>query len=420
MLQIQRFYSHPSVVNPDSLSFLLKSTTRALFLIIFLLLSTGHALASQVVGLYDVDILVVDKSTSVRQQAFQQGLDEVFIRISGDSVVMHKLKRPSASRYVKQFSYEPVQQSTLNAQGENLTFRLKIQYNGSLIEKYLQDSGFPVWGEHRPDVVVWLAVRGGRNEYVLKETDTSQVKNAADEALIRRGIAKRWPLYDKKDKKILSDADIRGGFKDPLISASKRYSRGPVLAGSMIWNGKQWQSSWSLLFKSGDHHWSLVENDHKVLINKAVDQAADALGVIFATRGVVDKQKLATVQLNIQAVNSIEKYRYVENYLSDLSSVEMVKLLKVDGQDAVFEVTIRSTEEDFFGFINNDAQLIKIKARSIPQKTQVIDVDVQMKASAPDKAAGIVTEAITTKKDDVPLSLNQQNQQPVYHYKLAN
>lgn len=415
MLSYQWFYCIPSVLNRKYPSFMSKALRPLLLPVVFMLCFAGQAGAGQVDKLYDVDILVINESTSVREQVFQQGLDEVFVRISGDSVVMDKLKRPPPSNYIKRFSYEPVEKSTNNEKGEPLTHHLKIQYNGSLMEKYLRENGFPVWGEHRPDVVVWLAVRDGVNEYVLKDTDQSQLKTVVDGALSRRGIPERWPLYDYKDRKILSVADIRGGFKDPVTKASQRYSRGPVLAGSLIWNGKEWQSSWSLLMESGNRHWSLVDADYNVLINKAIDQAADALGVVFAVQGLANKQQLATIQLHIQAVSSIEKYRHVENYLTGLSSVAMARPLQVDGQSVIFELTLRNKTEDFLNLLHNDAELkkveaIKTDASPLPENRQLTEVNITVDASG-DPLAGVTETAV-----DEP----EQPRVARYYYKFIN
>jgi hypothetical protein len=389
----------------------------------------SQALAGRVASLYDVEIPVADESTETRKLAFDQGLDEVFVRISGDSIVMDKLKRPPSSRYVKQFSYEPMSSPMKNAvtnkDRETLTHHLKIQYNGRLMEKYLLDNGFPAWGQYRPDVVVWLVVRDGRNEYVLKDSDQSLLKTATAEALSRRGIPVRWPLYDDKDKKVLNVADIRGGFKEPVLNASRRYSSGPALTGSMIWNGKQWQGGWSLLVEGENRHWNLDDADHKQLINRAIDQAADVLGGFFAVRNAANKQQAVTIQLDIQAVNSIEKYRYVENYLSGLSAVAKVKPFKVDGQHAVFEVSLRSDEEDFLNLIKHDAQLIEVKVQKI--KTQEIfenkpvNAPVNTPANAPasvvqkDIAIDVVAEETEAEKSDIYLPLKQV---PVYYYSL--
>ncbi len=365
-----------------------------------------QVIAGTATGLYDVEILVVDESASVRSAAFKQGLDEVFVRISGDGNIMDKLKRPTAANYVKQYSYTPVETPTVDLHGDELlTHRLKIQYNRSLVEKYLQQNGFPVWGDHRPEVVVWLVVRDGENEYVLKQNDLSLLKTAVDEAFVRRGIPMNWPLYDNKDKKILSIVDIRGGFNDPVTLASKRYSRGPVVTGSLIWNGELWQSSWSLMLQQSNSHWSLVDEDYTLLINKAVDQAADALGLVFAIHGSASKQQWVTVQLNIQGVSSIKKYSHIERYLTGLNAVESAKPLRIDGQSVVFEVTLRSSKDDFLSLIKNDAELRQVEPQEVA--VQLVPED----KSLPD-SQNQVTRLNTGRQSDL------LNPVAIYHYRL--
>ena len=326
-----------------------------------LLLTFNQVMAKTVSGLYDVDLLVKNESADVRWAALKQGMDEVFVRIAGDSVIMDKLKRPAASTYVKQYRYEPVPVSTTvdpatNKAGNVLTHHIKIQDNGSAMEKYLLENGIPVWDKHRADVVIWVVVRDGKNEYVLKNTDQSVVKTAIESALARRGVPVRLPVYDSKDKKALSVADIRGGFKEPVLTASKRYSSGSALTGSIIWSGKQWQSSWSLLMESENPRWNLDNTDYGVLVDNAIDQAADVLGTVYAIHDNAGDQQLTTIQFDVQSVNSIEKYRYIENYLTYLNVVENSKPLKIDGQNVVFEVTLRSSEEDFINLIKNECQ----------------------------------------------------------------
>ena len=377
---------------------------------ISLLMVFTPVLAGQVTKLYDVDILVVDESAATRWGAFKQGLDEMFIRISGDSIVMDKLKRPAPTAYVKQYSYDPVVEPTTNARGDLLSYRMNIKYNAESVEKYLVDNGFPVWGGHRPEVVIWLAVRDGRNEYVLKKNDQSLIKAATDKALIRRGVPETWPLYDAKDRKILTVADIRGGFKDPITSASKRYSGGPALTGSIIWNGRQWQSSWNLLMQTETRHWSLVDADYNHLINKAVDQAADALGVVFALHGSAKNKDLTTIQLDIQAVNSIEKYKRVETYLSSLRAVNSARPIRVDGNNAVFEVKLQSEKVSFLNAIKNGSAFVEVAK----PKAEQVTVE-PLKALDQKEDAGLPEQGMETQ-----LTANQQNVIPLYYYKLVN
>ena len=394
---------------------MLNSNGKIIFFV-SLLFAFGQALAGQAVSLYDVEVLVADESADTRSRVFKEGLEEVFVRISGDSIVMDKFKSPPASRYVKQYSYDPVEKPESNEDGQLLSHRIKIQYNGSAMEEYLRENGYPVWGEHRSEVVIWMAIRDGLNEYVLKDTDNSLLKTSTQQALHRRGVPDRWPLFDYKDRKILKVADIRGGFKDPVAKASKRYSRGPALTGSLIWNGSKWQSSWSLLMENGNRHWSIEDADYNVLINKAIDQTADAMGIVFAIHGVADNQNLARVQLDIQDVKSIDAYRKLENYLRDLSAVEMAKPLKVDGQSAIFEITLRSSEGDFLNLVKNDAELVEVK----PVVKDVPPAGGQDPTMLPDTKPGVLAGVNTAAESTLESQSDKIKPIPVYYYKYLN
>lgn len=402
MLRYPLFSCHPNHVFPELPGLMV------LLLLACVAVAPITVRADNAMTLYDVDVLVVDESPAVRLQAFAQGMKEILIRISGDSIVMDKLKPPAPSRYVKQFSYEPVENPSVNAAGEVLNQRLKIQYNGTLLEKYLLDNGFPVWSEHRKELVLWFVIRDGNNEYVLKDSDESVLKSAVNTALTRRGVPARWPLYDAADKKIVSVVDLRGGFQDQVATASKRYSPGPVLTASMRWDGKQWQSSWSLFMKAGDRHWSLADADYVQLINKAIDQAVDAMGVVFAIRRAADNTPMVSIRLNVEAVNSVEKYRRVENYLSGLSAVEFAQVYKVDDARVTFDLTLRSNKEDFFNLIKNDAELIAVE-NAIPEKRITATTG---------EAASLSTGVIDRSNGN--LSAIQPDQAIVYNYKLTN
>ncbi len=410
---------------PSKLNFKAKALLFAFLLSVFNQASAVHA-----ASLYNVETLVADESAEVRWRTFKEGLNEVFIRISGDSIVMDKIKHPSASTYIKQYSYDPVDKPVTDAKGVVLNYRLKIQYNGSAMEKYLLDNGFPVWSEHRNDVVVWLAIRDGRNEYVLKDADNSLIKIVADEALHRRGLSDRWPIYDYKDRQILGVTDIRGGFKDPVVKASARYGKGPALTGSMIWNGSKWQSSWSLLMAGddvgSDKHWSVEDADYNTLINKAVDQAADAMGIAFALHDFDKNQQLVAVNINIQTINTIEKFRKAEEYLTGLRAVETVVPAGIDGENVTFAITLSGTEADFLDLINNDTVLVKTEA-IVPESelpnTIPVDAEIKIIETAGTNNSEALSEPVVDKLVvDKPIVddpvVEKKEQVAVYHYKL--
>ncbi len=396
-----------------------------LFFFLPFLLTSWQLQAADSPSLYMVDILVTGQAIDVRERAFQRGLDEVFVRISGDSGVMEKLQRPVSRSYVQRFSYEPLKKEVMSAEGESLKQRIKIQYNGNLIEKYLRDNALPVWGHRRADVVTWLAVRDGKNEYVLKNSDRSLIKTSLTDALTRRGIPNQWPSYDSEDKNIISAVDIRGGFKSPLLAASKRYSRGPVLSGSLSWNGKIWQSSWELIMENEDKHWSFNHKSYSHLINEAVDHAADAMGAVFATREESASQQMSVLHVNIEAINSMEKYSRVERYLKSLSAVEAVNPLHTNGGGAMFEVVLKSSEAAFLSLIKNDGELLEVNVSGASiEKTNIQEID------APVIAADVQTNPMLLNVDgrpkvqaimpSTPPSSVEMKNTPVFHYRLAH
>ena len=168
--------------------------------------------------------------------------------------------------------------------------------------------------------------------------------------------------------------------------------------------------------ENGNRHWSIEDADYNVLINKAVDQAADAMGIVFAIHGIADNQNLARIQLDIQDVKSIDAYRKLENYLRDLSAVEMAKPLKVDGQSAMFEITLRSSEGDFLNLVKNDAELVEVK----PVVKDVPPLSEQGPAMLPDIEPGAVAGVDTGAENTAESPSDKIKPIPVYYYKYLN
>ena len=177
--------------------------------------------------------------------------------------------------------------------------------------------------------------------------------------------------------------------------------------------------------ETGNRHWSIENKDYNVLINKAIDQAADAMGIVFAIHGLADNQNLVRIQLDIQEVKSIEAYRKLENYLRDLTAVERVKPLRVDGQSAVFEVTLRSSEGDFLNLVKNDAELVEVKsvkkqvmAEPVMQDAQPAGgTDASLDSAA---ASGTLASTGTAAENELESQPETINPIPVYYYKYLN
>ena len=103
-----------------------------------------HLQAADSGSFHVIDMLVPDRSKSVREQTFQRGLNKVLMRLVGDGSVMEGLQKLDGRSYVQRFSYHPLEEVIFNSKGDVLTQRITIHYNGNLIEQYLRDNGLVI------------------------------------------------------------------------------------------------------------------------------------------------------------------------------------------------------------------------------------------------------------------------------------
>jgi hypothetical protein len=287
-------------------------------------------------------------------------LGEVLVRVSGDRGILQKIELPSVNAYVKQFRYvviEPESTDVMAGGQVVVHHKLLVQYNATKIMNLLRTSAMPIWGEHRSEVVIWLAVRDGTNQYILREQDISLIKTRANEAFQRRGIPEVWPRNDARDQQQLGFADVWAGFSEPVQQASQRYATGPAVSASMTWNGASWVGDWSLFMGGDSRRWTLSERDYATLISQAIDLVADAMGQKFAVLEATDAQGLKQILVEIDQVESVKKFRQVQKYLSSLPVVQSVSLSQVEPERVAFKLILRSEVDDFLKLIKADTRM---------------------------------------------------------------
>ena len=169
-------------------------------------------------------------------------------------------------------------------------------------------------------------------------------------------------------------------------------------------------------------YWNLDNTDYSALVDNAIDQVADVLGTAYAIHNNAGDQQLATIQFDVESVNSIEKYRYIENYLADLNVVENSRPLSVNGQNVVFEVTLRGAEEDFINLIKSYTAFSEMQT-PLPVSTEPQFVE-KIELSAGDTkvvAAPDLNEAVSSEQKNIDSIVVEQapvKRIPVYRYQL--
>ena len=337
-------------------------TAASLLLVLLAVVPTASAVV--VTDLYDVEFPVPDQGRQVRNAVFTKGLEEVLIRVSGNRSVLKEIKPASASAYVQQYSYQEKPSDQERGDGSRLrttepaavSYILKVQYNAGKIIKLLRDNGQPVWGEHRSEAVIWVAVRDGSNRYVLKDGDASLIKAAVTQSANRRGLPVIWPINDLEDQQRLDFTDIWAAFSGPVRAASKRYGKGPAIVGRLSWTGSEWKGDWSLFIESASQSWSLSGSDYNAVISEGIDLSADRIGGYYAVLERTDSTG-PHLLVEINNVDSVQTYRKILKFLEDLAAVRQTNVVRLDEGSVVFRIDLRGDIDDFTRLVAIDRKL---------------------------------------------------------------
>lgn len=328
-------------------------------LLVLLAATVPDARAVVVKNLFDVEFSVPDQSSQVRTAVFSKGLEQVLIRVSGSRSILKSIEPGKASSYVQKFSYVEDPSTEKNAgvsRSASVWYTLKIQFNAGRIINLLRENGQPVWGEHRSEAVVWLAVRDGANRYVLNDSNTSLLKDAVELSANRRGLPVIWPAYDSKDRQQLPFADVWAAFRQQIKVASRRYTKGPAIVGRLSWTGSEWKGDWSLFVENSTYSWSLNGSDYNTVIAEGIDLAADKIGAHYAVlerTGITEPDLL----VEINNVDSVQTYRNIQIFLEDLTAVRQTRLARVDKGKVAFRIDLRGNIDDFIRLVATDRTL---------------------------------------------------------------
>ncbi len=320
------------------------------FSLIYLFLMSVNIQASEIKQIYEVSLPVVNQQRQIRGAAFEQALVEVSIRVSGNSVTPALIDLKQATRMVRQYRYKAMSQAEIDAYVEKFgsqvppKYTLWIQFDDGKVKQLLRNNALPIWGYQRPDVLVWLAVKDGRNRYLLKKSDKSQIKDALIAEARRRGLPLVWPEYDAQDKKAVKFIDVWGEFWGPVKRASKRYPANAIILGRMNWARGSWQVNWSLLMEDQTESWQLSSLDLDVLMGNGIGVATDHISSRFAV--FADSKNKGELLVRVSDLNNVKKYADASHYLSSLAPVKNVYAIEVNQFQVDFHIELIGDEND--------------------------------------------------------------------------
>lgn len=284
--------------------------------------------------LHEATVTVQDRDRPARQAGFERALDKVLVKISGDRQVLKDPRvedlREQAGRYVQRFRY---------VDGGDGGPGLEVRFDGAALERLLTERGLPVWGASRPGLLVWLAAVQHGQRVIAGGDEGRGLVATLERVAEERGLRLVFPVMDLEDRSAVNFADLAGGFHEPVLRASERYSTHHVVAAYVQPRGSGWTGRWRLFGQEFREEHEARGDTLEEALDEGLQGLADLLGRRLAVAGLLPGED--HVQVVVEGVEGFDDYRTVHAHLAELSVVAELRLFRLEPDRAVFLARLR-------------------------------------------------------------------------------
>ncbi|MDX1572576.1 MAG: DUF2066 domain-containing protein [Methylophaga sp.] len=315
-----------------------------LITVLYLIFTASSAYAAQVSNFYQAQVPVASQSDQDRRQVTPDALKQTILKIVGDRQTVNKADITAlladADRYVERYSYQQINHDDDPITPEKLA--VNFIFDAKTLTNALQRIGLPIWGENRPEILIWLASDSGSEQNLIGDSDNNIVSDIIEREAARRGLLLILPVMDLQDQTQISFSDIWTGNNSTVQQASERYGTRIIVTAQIRGNASQTAISWQLLSNNNNFRWQ-SEGDLNIAIAEGIDQLADTLGQRFAQQ-IGSSQQLAVEIIEVKDYND---YNRLLAYLNNLQAVESVSIVSMNEQSLKLELTIRGEVSKF-------------------------------------------------------------------------
>lgn len=309
------------------------------------------ARADVIDNFYDVDVAVDSTNDVDMKSAAGLGLQNMLIRASGREDIMEnevlQSALQSANDYISQFGYIE------RLENDEPARYIRFTFSQDIVESLLNRAGEPVWTNDRPVSLVWLAI-DENSELSVNTAGTVNYQTLAATAKAR-GLPLISPLYDLEDRFSLSAEQVWQFDTAATREASLRYPSDVILSVRALNDSQgQWHSSWELL----DDNEPMLGGESCLILKDCFDALSKQLAEYWSARYAVTKKYSSTDVLKVELKNAdFRVFSDVSRYWRDLSGVDAIQVVSVDGLNINFELVWRSDVETFKQLIDLHANL---------------------------------------------------------------
>jgi hypothetical protein len=302
--------------------------------------------AAEVQGLYQASVPVQSRDNErERQQAFAAALRQVLVKLSGrtDALEHPDIRRAIAApqSYVDAWAYRSLPAPAEAAlEPAAPAIALEVTFFEGELQSLLDTAGIALWPRNRPDTLLWIVEQDAGGRRSLLGTDSPVVARLQALAA-ERAMPLISPILDLQDRLALRP-DILWEL-DPVAiqGASSRYGTDSVLVLRIM------QLVSGEVIARAEHHLrglvrelDSLEEPLEPFLAASIDLTARELASNYGVFASAQRQQQDTrVSLQVEAVDSVEDYAGVLNYLENLAVVKDVQPLRVNGAQLVLEVS---------------------------------------------------------------------------------
>ncbi|MCU4674690.1 DUF2066 domain-containing protein [Catenovulum sp. 2E275] len=314
--------------------------------------------AIEMQDLYMAQIQVEGQSYQQKQKAYQQAIETVFIRASGQSQILTypQIKQAIAepTRYLTQYQFEH----------KNSQLFLKAQFNEKAVNDLIKSVGEAIWGARRPQLIWWIALDDNQQRHIVADGEPEIVQPILTQSK-NRGLPSMFPLVDFDDLMQVSVTDVWGRFEQPVVTASQRYGAEGIVYGKVFKPASQdsvtsqaWFAELQLIEGSQMHNIALSSADLNELWVQVVDQVTDLLAKKYAIKaGEASSQSIV---LTVENVNNAAQAVLIQNFLASISAVDSVQIQQLNAQGVNYQLNLLGQAVDVFDALAFDNRIEKV------------------------------------------------------------
>jgi len=312
-------------------------------LILFFALFCASVMAEPVSGLYNGRVLVADQTEQSRSKGVNQALEQVLIKLTGNSKIMQlpgiQKAVSNTDNFIASVGYTKLPAGSSEELAGQPGFSLQVSFSAEAIDQLIRWAQLPILPAGRPKLVFWIVrddAETGRQ--FVTEQQFPDFTQSFQQIMQDRAVPYQLPALDLEDQLSLSVNEAWSMREQTIEVASQRYAAdGWVLLRFFTTTSGQVRGSW--IYKLGDQRGfdDVRAEDTETFVGLAVNELVDRISTQLTYVPQVDTSKLV-VQIN--QVDSFADYQAVVAQVQGLKLVRSSHVSAVEGDRLFVTVDI--------------------------------------------------------------------------------